>query len=87
MDDDAFDDAFVELEVGAQRRVFQRLVVVEHRGFSVVVAVLDVLEEKLDLLAGDDVADVFRAARELAEGEADHPCSPTMAGPPLNCRG
>ena len=71
VDDDAF-HGFIQLQERSQRRVFQRLVVVEHGGFAVVFAVGDVREEKLDLLGGNDVADVLRAARELAEGEADH---------------
>ena len=41
------------------------------RGLAVVMAVLDVLQEEIDFLDGDDVADVLGAA-QAAEGEADH---------------
>ncbi len=42
-----------------------------HGGLAVVMAVGDVLEEQVDLLAGDDIADVV-GLRELAEDHADH---------------
>ena len=48
-------------------------------------AVGDVLQEQLDLLVGNDVADVLRVAAQLAEREADHLVardggSPAVAG-------
>ena len=55
-----------ELEERAQRRVLQSLEIVEEAGFAVVGAVGDVLKEQFDLLAGDDVADVF-GPTEVAE--------------------
>ena len=51
--------------------IFERLQVVVDAGLAVVVAGLHALEEQLDLLVRDDVADVL-GIRQVAEGEADH---------------
>ena len=64
-------DGFIELEKLAHRGVLERLQVVIHRRFAVVLAVGDVLEKQLHLFVRDDIADVV-VARELAEREADH---------------
>ena len=61
----------VETEKAPQRVVFQGLERVVHGGLAVVLAVGDVLEEEVDLLAGDDVADVVGLG-QLAEDQADH---------------
>src|SRR5262249_56590518 len=70
VDDDSL-DKLVELEERAQDVVLEGLEFVEQGGLAVVASVGEVLEEQLDLLAGDDVADVLRAP-EMREGEPDH---------------
>ena len=61
----------VQAEKAAQGVVFQGLERFVHGGLAVVSPVGDILEEQVDLLAGDDVADVVGLG-ELAEDEADH---------------
>ncbi len=61
----------VEAEEAAQGVVLEGLEWLVHGGLAVVSPVGDVLEEQVDLLAGDDVADVVGLG-ELAEDEADH---------------
>ena len=61
----------VEAEEAAERVVLERLERLVDGRLAVVGPVGDVLEEEVDLLAGDDVADVVGLG-ELAEDEPDH---------------
>ena len=61
----------VQLEKGAQGRIDEGLKFVEVDGLAVVPVIGDVGEEEVDLLVGDDVADVV-AATQPGEGQADH---------------
>src|SRR5580692_5914137 len=64
-------DRLVELQEGAQRGILQRLQLIEQARLAVVVTVGDILEEDVDFLVGDDVADVLRIS-EATEGQTDH---------------
>ncbi len=70
MDDHAL-GFLVQAEKTAQGVVFQGLERFVDSRLAVVSPVGDVLEKQVDLLAGDDVADVVGLG-ELAEDEADH---------------
>ena len=61
----------VQTEEAGKSRVLLGLKQIVHGRLAVVFAVSDVLEEKLDLLAGDDVADIVGLS-ELAEDKPDH---------------
>src|SRR5437868_6021407 len=58
------------MQVRTQRRVLQRLQIVVHGRLAVVTAVRHVLQEDLDLLYWDDVADVLRRL-QVTKGETD----------------
>ena len=58
------------LSIVAEGVVLEGLERVVHRGLAVVGAVLDVVQEEVDLLGRDDVADVVGLG-ELAEDQAD----------------
>src|SRR6185436_17887403 len=68
--DDSF-DGFLQLQEWAQGGSFQCLQFVEHRRLAAIMTVRDVLQKQLDLLAGNNVADVVRAAVST-EGQPDH---------------
>ena len=72
MDHHAF-DRLVELEVITQRGILEGLQLVVHCGLAIVVAVGDVLEEQVDFLVRNDVADALGVPTcELAECQTDH---------------
>ncbi len=53
----------VELQEAAQRRILQRLQLVEECRFAVIVTVGNILQEDLDFLIGNDVSDILRIAQ------------------------
>ncbi len=63
---------FVQLQEAAQRGVLQRLQVIEELELAIVVTIGDVLQEQLDFLIGNDVADILGIA-QATEREAYHP--------------
>ena len=71
MHDDA-GNRLVQLEKRPQRGILEGLELIENGGLAGIVTVGDILQEQLNLLARNDVADVFRPASEPAERESDH---------------
>ena len=64
-------DRPVELQEVAQRRILQCLQIIEQTRLAVIVTVGDILQEQLDFLVRNDVADVLCIA-QATERQTDH---------------